>query len=241
MAIKGTYAQLLVDEFDFSGDTAGFDVAVSMSEEECTTLGAQAAEYVPILPNLQISHNGYLTGVSNPGTIEAELSTRLGVSGSYVAALLGTHETACPAYVQNTFGAQMNIQAPARSLITLNGSWGVGHGGARGIRIFSGTISATGAQTAVDLGSAGSAGGIAFLFVRSITGSASNAAIAVQSSTTQAGTYSDEGTFTFSAVGAYAVNMSGTVNRWLRLNATSLGGATNLTVVGIACVKGVTY
>jgi len=241
MATKGVHTKLLVDEFDFSGDTAGFQVAVSMTEEECTTLGSQAAEYEPILPGLKIEHNGYVSGVDDPGTLEAELASRLGVPGSFVAALFGTHEAACPAYVQETFGAQMSIQAPATSLITLNGTWGMGRGGYRGIRIFSGTISATGAQAAVDLGSAGSAGGKAFLFVQGITGSATNAAISVQSATAQAGTSADEGTFTFSALGAYAVNLSGTVNRWLRLNATSLGGATNLTVVGIACVRGVTY
>lgn len=236
-AIKGTKSKVLVDEFDFSGDTASVTVTVGMTEEDATTLQATGAEYEPILPSLKIEQNGYLVSGSD---MESELYDRLGVAGSYVAALFDTDVVGCPAYIQETFNAQMNIQAPAKSLMTLNGAWGMGRGGHRGIRIFDGVIDATGAQAAVDLGSAGSDGGIAFLFVQAITGSASGAAIKVQSSATEGGTYADEGTFTFSALGAYAVALTGTVNRWLRLNTTGLGGATDFTVVAIVCVNDVT-
>lgn len=239
-AIKGTLALLLIDEFDFSGDTAGFGVAINMTEEECTALGAAAAEYEPILPSMAIEHNGYVSGVIDAGEFEAELYSRLGVAGSFVAALLGTDVAACPAYVQNTFGANMQMQAPAKSLMTLNGAWGKGRGGSRGIRVFSGAISGTGNAAAVDLGSAGSNGGKAYLFLQSITGSASNAAFKVQSATTEGGSYSDEGTFTVSAVGGYEVDLSGTVNRWVRLSTSSMGGATGFTAVLVVCVDSVT-
>jgi hypothetical protein len=132
------------------------------------------------------------------------------------------------------------MQAPAKSLMTLNGAWAKGRGGSRGIRVFSGSISGTGNATSVDLGSAGSNGGKAYLFVQSITGSATNASFKVQSSTTEGGAYADEGTFTVSAVGGYEVTMSGTVNRWVRLNTSSMGGATGFTVVLVVCVSGVT-
>lgn len=239
-AIKGTLTQLLIDEFDFSGDTAGFGVAINMSEEECTSLGATGAEFEPILPSMAIEHNGYVTGVSDAGEFEAELYSRLGVAGHFVAALIGTDVAACPAYVQNTFGANMQMQAPAKSLMTLNGAWGMGRGGNRGIRVFSGTISGTGNETSVDLGSAGSNGGKAYLFVQSITGSASSASFKAQSSATEGGTYADEGTFAVSAIGGYEVDLSGTVNRWVRLNTASMGGATGFTVVLVVCVNGVT-
>jgi hypothetical protein len=94
---------------------------------------------------------------------------------------------------------------------------------------------------AIDIGAAGSAGGFAYLFVTTETGSGTNGTIDIESSATEAGTYASEGTFTFSAVGVTAVTMTGTVNRWLRLNCTALGGATSWTVSCIACVSGVTY
>lgn len=240
-ALKGTKAKLLVDEFDFSGDTAGFGVNITTGEGDSTTLQATAMTSEPLLPSMAIEHNGYISGVGDAGDLEEELWSRLGVGGVYVAALLGTDDAACPAYVKdNTFGANLQIQAPTAALMTINGSWGLGQGGSRGLRIYEGTLSATGNGTAYDLGSAGSNGGEAYLFVRAITGSASSASVKVQSSATEGGTYADEATFTFSAVGGFKVAMSGTVNRWLRINTASLGGATNFTVTLIACVKGVT-
>lgn len=240
-ANKGANALLLVDEFDFSSDTATFTVTCAMSEGESTTLGATAVTSEPILPSMKIEHNGYISGVGDPGTLENELYSRLGVAGSYVAALLGVDVTACPAYVlDGTFDANIKIQAQTKNLMTLDGAWGMGRGGDRGIRIFIGTISATGAQTPADLGSAGSNGGTAYLFVQAKTGSPSGATIKVQSATSSGGTYADEGTFTFSGLGAYKLALSGTVDRWLRLNCTSLGGATNFTVMAIVCLNGVT-
>lgn len=238
-AIKGTLAKILVDEFDFSGDTSGIDVQMTMGEQDTTTLGATAMTSAAILPSMTINQNGYVAGVG-AGELEKELWDRLGVAGVYVAALFGTDVAACPAYVKdNTFGANMQIQAPAAGLMTLNGSWAVGQGGSRGLRIYTGTLSSTGNQTAYDFGSAGSAGGEAYLFVHTITGTATSASVKVQSSATEGGTYADEATLTFSAVGGYAAAMSGTVNRWLRLNCASLGGATSFLVTVVACVDGV--
>lgn len=240
-AIKGTKAKLLVDEFDFSGDTAGFGVTIAIAEQESTGLQAEAMLYQPILPSMKIEHNGYIRAAGEAGDMEQELQARLGVDGALVAALLGTDTAACPAYVlPSTFGQTMNIQAPAQGLLTLNGAWGLGDGGHRGIRIFEGALDATGAETAYDLGAAGSAGGVCYLFVQSITGTATDATVLVESSATEGGTYAEEAEFEFSAVGGYAAAMSGTVNRWVRLNVDDLGGADAFTVVLIVCVKGVT-
>lgn len=240
-AKKGTLARLLVDEFDFSGDTAGFTVTVAMAEQENTTLQATAMVYTPILPSMMLEHNGYLSTIGAAGDMEQELKAVLGVGGVYAAVLLGTDVAACPAYVlDGTFGQTLTFAAPATGLLTLNGAWGKGNGGHRGIRIVEATLDAVAAGTAYDLGAAGSAGGEAYLFVQSITGTATGADIDVESSATEGGTYASEGTFTFSAVGSYKISLSGTVNRWLRVNVTDLGGATDFTVVCVVCVDGVT-
>lgn len=240
-AKKGTLAKLLVDEFDFSSETSGITATVAMSEQECTTLQATASLYAPILPSLKIEQNGYLRAAGSAGDMEQELEARLGVAGVYVAALFGTDAAACPAYVlDNTFNQTMNIQAPATGLITLNGAWGMGAGGSRGIRVFEGVLDATGAQAAVDLGAAGSAGGACYLFVQGIEGTATDAIIDVESASTEGGSYSEEAEFTFDDVGGYKALMTGTVNRWVRLNVEDLGGADELTVVLIVCVDGVT-
>lgn len=242
MAIKGSDARVLIDEYDFSTDTSSYAVNIALGEAECTTLQADAQQYEPLFPTMVIEQNGYVTGVDDADELEKQLYSRLGSSTSYPAVLLNTGTAACPAYVlDGTYGANMAIAAPAAGLLTINGAWGSGRGGYRGIRIASATISSTGDQTSVDLGSAGSNGGAAFLFVQAIDGTASNASFKVQSATTSGGSYTDEATFTVSAVGGYKAAMTGTVNRYVRLSCAGLGGATSITVVCICAVKGVTY
>ena len=242
MAVKGTLARLLVDQWDFSCETSGIDVTLAMNTEDITSLCDGAAVDAPTLAGVKIVHNGYLAQVGSAGYIEQEMYNRMGVMGVYVAAMFGTDVPDCPVYIlDNTFGANMEILAPAKGVLTLNGAWGEGDGGHRGHRAYDGVASATGAQTAIDLGAAGTAGGEAFLFVQAITGTATNATVTLQHSTTSGGTYTTVGTpFTFSAKGAFEMDFVGAVNQFVRVNITSMGGSTGLDVVVVVCVHGVT-
>lgn len=248
MAVKGTNARILVDEFDLSCETATVQMSNAISEEDVTTLCSTAAEYTPILASMSINEDGYMSSTVVPGSFEKVLYDRMGVEGSYVAALFGTDNPVCPAYIlENTFGATMEIGAPALSVITLNGTWGQGKGGRRG-NVIAGlpagvTITATGNQTPVDFGlPAGVNGGEAYLFVQAVTGTLTSASFIVQHCATVGGTYTTLGTFTVPApgLGKYKVSFAGAVNQFIRLNAASMGGATGIKVVCIVCVKGVT-
>ena len=240
MAIKGTYTRILVDQFDFSGVSNSVDVAINSEEFDVTAFQDEGNVFLTGVSGGTITQNGYFDGGA-AGGYEAEVYSRLGsTTGSIVAVLFGTQTTGCPAYVlPGTDAREMTIASPVNGIVTLNGTWGEGSGIRRGRRVFDGTISATGAQTAIDFGAAGSTGGAAYVFVQAITGSASNATIVVQSSSNNS-TFDNEGTATFSAVGVQTVALSGTVNRYIRLNCTSLGGATSFSVVGVVCVNGVT-
>lgn len=169
------------------------------------------------------------------------MQSKLATSGVTVAAVLDTDTTASTVYfIQNALGAKLAINAPVAGLVTVDGEWlNDTATGYRAKRVFDGTISGTGGQTSIDLGSAGSAGGVFVLHVTAIDGTATNATVDIESSSNNS-TFASEGTATFSAIGAQVVTMSGTVNRYLRVNATSLGGATSFTVIGYAYVDGVT-
>jgi hypothetical protein len=90
------------------------------------------------------------------------------------------------------------------------------------------------------MGAIGSLGGEAFLFLQNVTGTLTSATVTVSSATTSGGTYTVLGTFTLTAKGASKVVFTGTVNRWIRLGITSLGGTTGLDMVAVCCVRGVT-
>lgn len=239
MAVKGQHTRFLLNEFDFSGSTNQVDVSISLDKLEATPFQSAGKVYVASTPDTTMTVNGYF--VTDTGEIEDEIKAAFDAGTCDAAAVFDTSATKAQTFLLP--GAKIvsyNVTAATGSVITISCELASGEGAKHGWRIFSGTISSTGAQTAIDFGSAGSAGGYAYLFVQAITGSATDATIDIESSDAQGGTYASEGTFTFSAVGMQTVAMSGTVNRWLRLNATDLGGATNYTVVGIAAVSGVT-
>lgn len=246
MATKATYTRLLINQWDFSSISHSLETAFTAEKQDVTTFQASGKEFLVLGAEGGITHKGYLTG-SGANTFEQEIYESIANSESItVAALYGTNTAACPAYVApncNTDG--LTLEAPVAGVIAVNGNWGAGDGIKRGLRVWSGTFSATGAQTSpgyIDLGAIGSAGGKAWLFVQTITGTATNATITLESDDNTGFTSAaTEGTFTFSAVGVQAMTLSGTVDRYVRLNCTSKGGATSFVVVAVAAVAAVTY
>lgn len=245
MAIKGTNQAILVDEFIFNADTSSVSTSIEVAELDVTNIASTAMGYIPGLPTWRMVQNGYWTGADADGVAD-ELHDRLGTTGAQIAHLPDRTSNGTPAYVlPDAFNANLPIEAPVDGVITMTGEWAASAGGHRGELItYNETISATGAGTPIDLGSAGSSGGYAYLFVHQIdddaSGTSTNTDIDVESSTTEGGTYASEGTFTFSATGGFALTLSGTVNRWVQFNTTDLGGATSLEVSLIAVVTGVT-
>lgn len=237
---RGTTAKLLIDEFDFSGETNGIKINISRAVLDPTNLESTAMEKIAGLADGSIEHNGFHTG-AGAGEIEPELRARFGVAGTaYVGVTMGS--AGDPAFVlPTTWLSQLKTDVPTADLITLSGTWPAAANLRPGLMVYRGTPSSTGALTSIDFTNAGSAGGVAYLFIQDVTGTATNAQVKVQSATTEGGSYSDEGTFEFDGVGVQVLALSGTVNRWVRANVVDLGGATDFTIVCIAGLSGVSY
>lgn len=244
MPVRGYQTKILIDQLDLSGYTNALQVECPVGVLEYQVLQNAGTLKLPSYPTPMITQNGYVSGAT-ADEIHDALDDRLAADNDVtVGVILGTALAQPVAYVlPTTYNGQLRIDAPVANLITINGQWPSGTSRLyRGFQAHYGVISATGAQTGIDFGAAGSAGGRAFLFVQAKTGTITSATIKVQSdSDVGFGTASDEGTFTFSALGAFAIDLSGTVNRYVRINTTSLGGATNFTVLAVVCVAGVSY
>ncbi len=249
MPVNSRYTRILIGSngaggaWDFASVSNNLEVSVNADRLEDTTFQATAATFVTGDPKGSIKQQGYYTN-TGAGTLETELADAIeGSEALYVTALFGTNATQPIAYIaQQTNTDNMAIAAPVANLITLNGSWPQGTGMLRGVQLYTGTIAATGAQTYIDLGAAGSAGGKAWLYVTAISGTATNATCTIQSDdeVTFAGA-ATEGTFTFSAGGCYPITLSGAIDRYVRLNCTSKGGSTSFTVFAIVAVAGIHY
>ena len=244
MTIKGYSQAILVDEFIFNADTSSVESTITNAELDVTNIGSTAMEYIPGIGTLRIVQNGYFAGLAADGVAD-ELYDRMGVTGAIVAHCFDRTNTNTPALViPDAFNANTPIAGGPAGVITMNGEWAAAAAHNRGMLLcYNVTISGTGGGTSIDLGSAGSAGGTAFLFVHTIDGSKSgtstNTDIDIESSSDDA-SFASEGTFTFSATDGLSVAMSGTVNRYMRINTTDLGGATTITASCIVAVSGVT-
>lgn len=247
MATKGRWSRLWVDDFDMSTKTASAEVSMSIATEEVTAFQATAKEFITTDPESSIKITGYVSNIgNNAGGWEQELHDRFGAANTSQVGLMladsATGDAGMPTYVlPATSVDEDKISAPASGALGIDGSFNAGtYGLRRGICLWYGAITGTGNKTSFDIGAAGSAGGDIYVWVFSITGTATNASVKVQSATTEGGSYSDEATVTFSAVGPFTAAMTGTVNRWLRVNINSLGGATGYTIAVVAAVDGVT-
>lgn len=241
MTTHARYTKVWVDEYDFSGDSNGLDTAVESAVIDTTTFQELGAVQMVMNARGGITQRGYIMALAD-GNLEEAMQTRLGSGQHIVAALYGTDIAGCPAYVlPATQALSMAVRAPVEGVLTVEGAWGPGSGIRRGLRVHDGQVTATGAQAVVNMGGFSLAGGQAWLFVRAIGSTATNATVIVQSAADAVFTTpATRATFTFSAVGGYAQPLLGTVDRYIRANVTGMGGATSITFGLIVAVNGVT-
>jgi hypothetical protein len=228
--MRGNEVSIWIDEYRFDSVTSQVDVNFEVGEAERTSLASTAQEFIPLLPKCTVAQNGYFEGVL-PNGFEAEMTARFGAGKALLTVLTQKSNANCVAYVlPQATNYNMTFSAPVAGIITLNGQWGTSAATVRGLRVFDGTFDAVGSGATVDFGAGVTTGGSAHLHVSAITGTAANATIEVQSSA-NGSAWTNEGTFTFSAVGGYSLALTGTVDRYVRISCTSLGGAT-----AIACM-----
>lgn len=242
MPVPARHCRFLVDKYDFSLATGGLTLKFPTAVLDAPTLQMTGASVFPGMGTHSFEYKGYLDGVA-AGDMETEVEARLGTSTALsVAALLDTRTTTgCIAYVlDTTWGQEFTVDGAVADMVTIQGKWAEEEA-ARGRVLLDGS-SGVATGTITDLGVAGATGGFAYLFVRTITGASTGVTAAIQSSTAVGfGTPTTLATFpTFTAPGVVAVNFSGAVPQYARINVSALGGATSITATCIICVNGVT-
>jgi len=248
MATKATKTRLLVGTasgaWDFSGVTNSLEVALSGEKIENTRFQDTAKTFTTGDISGSITQSGYFDATGADSLEQEMASITANGTLAYVGCIYGTEESAPIAYIAPSTNVEgIKLSAPIGGLITVSGSWFDGLGIKRGLQVYRGTISGTGpAGSYIDTGAVGSLGGFAWIWITTITGTATNAAVKLQSDdNTSFTSAADEGTFTFSGKKAIEVTLTGDVDRYLRINTTSLGGATSFLVTVVAAVRGVTY
>ena len=240
MGVRGWRGRLLLDQYDFSLDTFSATFSATADALESSNWQSSARQYQPDAAKSELTVTGYYTGAA-AGTIYTEIRSRLGTeSPAWVAWLLNTAALGNPAYVlRSSWGNNVTIDTPVDEMLKFDATFqGAGAGG---LTLLDGTITATGNGSVIDFTTAGSAGGMAYLVVRSITGTATNASVSVQSSATSGmASPTTHGALTFSAVGVQELVITGAIGRYCRVVINSLGGATAFAASLVLCVNDVT-
>lgn len=242
MTVKACNVRIYVDKYDLTAKSNVLTIDNNIGVLEYSVFGDCSVLKLPNVSEMMVEHGGFFT-TPDAGELEKEIYDSLGDTSDVVSAfIVGTHYDTPIAYVlDDSFSATLRLNAQTNQLLTVNGNWKNKTTKYRGYEVYRGTISSTGAQTQDDFGAAGNTGK-AYLFVQTITGTATSAAIKVQGDS-DAGFSSpvDLGTFTFSATGVQELTFNSTVHRYIRINCTSLGGATSFLVACVVCSSGVTF
>jgi hypothetical protein len=243
MAVPGWTGRILVDEWDFSTKTSGFTIDFNAQGIEAPTLQNPTVPMIPGLPTTLIEQKGYFQQ-SGAGELEQEINARLGTGSAKLAAIMGTSLAAPVGVVLDPcFASKLNIQAPAKELMTLDAAWALASGQPyRGYQIWWESTAAGGPMAGVDFGAAGAAGGKAWFFLHDTTGAGGPVTASVQSDSDPGfGTAVNEGSFSMAAPGAFVADLTGVIGRYIRINITSMGGFATILGTVVVAVQGVTY
>ena len=236
---RGNAGRLLINQYDLSLDTISATLEITNEPIPANNWQSSVQQMIPGNPQATLSHGGYYGG-DGAGELYTAIEDNLGSTASHVSWLIDASVVGNPAYVlYNSWAKNLTIETPIDGIITLQGQWdGIMSGG---YVLQDGSLVAAGNGTVVTYPAAGSTGGRAYLIVRSITGSATNATISIRSSTVLAMTTPTTlNTFTFSTSGVYTATLSGTINRYNQIVVGSMGGSTAISAVVILCINGVT-
>lgn len=239
----GTQTRILVNRWDFSSGFFQAETERQVAEKENTSFGVLATTYEPGLESNHFNLRGYYTGAQASSAYK-EFSTRVGIEGlnMRLGILIDDSDPNCVALVgPNAWGQMLKVNLAAPELITFEITTSQALNVIRGLRLYEGTITATGTNATLDLGSSGSNGGYVFAFIRTVVPNNSPISLSVASSTTEGGTYTNHAVLTYQDPKFMNVPITGSINRWVRLTTDSLGGATSTRVCVIVAVKDVTY
>lgn len=243
MAIRGCRGKLFIDELVLSSFTGSFTVNNTVDVITYTVLQNCNNLKLPSIPNGMIDITGYMNDNASD-SLEEKIREALSSQDTYIAVMVEDPDNSkYPGLIfDNSFVSSSNIETPLDNLIALSATWEKVNERTDGQFIANEvTSSAMAPLSGIDFGAQGTSGGKAFLLVHSISGSATDATIDVESDDNSNFTSAtSEGTFTFSATGVYELVLSGTIDRYIRANVTDLGGATNFNYSIIVGINGVT-
>lgn len=242
MSLAGNNARIFLDDLDLSCNTSALEVAITTTEGDVTTLCSTATESIPIVTSGKITVNGFFKGVLTGE--EYKLNAALAAQNKAVAAIFDYSSLPAVAYcIEQAGNVGMDYSFPVNGVAAMSGNFSGKGGMKRGsLNYYKTTISATGLAAVTQVpGTLTSSSGKIFAFLHTINGTAATPiTFAVQSSVNGSGGWTNEATFSMSAIGSSVQSFTTPLGAYFTINTTSMGGATSFVLSLIICVDGVT-
>lgn len=213
--VHGKGAAVLVGQYDLSAFLNNFESAATADTAEVTAFGASAKAYVAGQRDATLSFSGFFDGAAS--AVDPVLSAALANARIFTLAPAGAAAIGNRAMLAEAFETGYTVTAPVADAVNISAEAQVSGGVASGVVLANlAARTATGNTTANDNAASTAGGAVAHLHCTAFTGT--DITIKVQHSADNS-TWVDLITFAqLTAAGSERASVTGTVNRYLRVN-----------------------
>jgi hypothetical protein len=225
MPVNANNTTVLYDNFALAAYLKSAAPNVSVAMLDATTLADSSLQYLPGLRTNQFSLSGLFDSASGAGTLLDDITSRLGSSTAVAATISPAgFATGNPAWLLPALTVDYQVSSTVADLVPFTLNLGAAAPAGSGLCLTAlAAQTATGNGASQDNGAGTSNGAVCHLHITAVSGTTPSMTAIVQHSTNNS-TWTTLGSFSAAtAVGSQTLQVSGTVNRYVRASFTISG------------------
>lgn len=233
MPINANNTTILYDNFALAAYLKSAAPQATVAMLDTTTLADSSLSYQPGLRQFQFALQGLFDSATGAGSLLADITSYFG-SATPTAATIAPSGFAAgnPAWLLPAQTIDYQVSSTVADLVPFTLTLGAGNQPGLGICLTAlAALSSTGNGTSQDNSASTANGGVAHLHVTAVSGAGASMTAKIQHSTNNS-TWTDLATFSAAtAVGSQTVQITGTVNRYVRAAYTISGSTPSFTTL----------
>lgn len=233
MPINANSTTVLYDNFALQAYLRSVTPTASVAMLDTTTLNDSSLNYQPGLRTLGITMNGLFDSATGAGTLLNDITGNFGATSPTATTVSPAGFAAGnPAWLLPANTMDYQVSSTVADLVPFTLTLGAGNQAGYGICLTAlAALSATGNGTSQDNSASSANGAVAHLHITAVSGTTPSMTAKIQHSTNNS-TWTDLATFSAAtAVGSQTLQITGTVNRYVRASYTITGTTPSFTTL----------
>lgn len=225
MPVNANNTTILYDNFALAAYVRSASPTSTVAMLDSTTLADSSLVYYPGLASTAMTISGLFDSTTGAGSLLDDITSRLGSSTAVAATISPAGFSAgAPAWLLPALTIDYQVSNTVADLVPFTLNLGAGAAAGYGICLTAlAALTATGNGTSQDNAAATSNGAVAHLHITAVSGTTPSMTVTIEHSTNNS-TWTTLGTFAAAnAVGSQTLQISGTVNRYVRASRTISG------------------